>query len=330
MGRRLLLRFHALGDVVLTAGIVSALSRRGGSIEFATDARFLELFRGLDGISRLWSRAELESEGAQRSEQFDEIFDLQATPSSGRLARALLRPGGALRRLRSRSAARRWICLWGERFPRPRIPHALERYAEAAGLEGTLAAALRPSLPVQADERASARALAPAWMESDDPRPRVALLTGASRRTKAWPIESFREVEARLTALGVAVLGVRAPQDETAPTSWLSAELPALKAILSRAQLAIGNDSGPLHLASAVGAPVLALFGSSSLAFGFGPVGPEDAILQVPDLACRPCGVHGRDRCWQGHWRCLTELSPAQVVEAARRKLPLPGALGDR
>jgi heptosyltransferase-2 len=93
-----------------------------------------------------------------------------------------------------------------------------------------------------------------------------------------------------------------------------------LKAALATVDLAISGDSGPMHLATALGRPTLALFGSSVRAFGFAPLG-ESRVLEVSGLSCRPCGVHGRDHCWRRHWRCLRDLTPEMVVAEAKAML---------
>lgn len=65
------------------------------------------------------------------------------------------------------------------------------------------------------------------------------------------------------------------------------------------------NDSGPLHLASSVNAPVTAFFCSTIPAFGFGPLSERSTVLEVKaKLDCRPCGLHGKTSCPQGHFRC--------------------------
>lgn len=74
------------------------------------------------------------------------------------------------------------------------------------------------------------------------------------------------------------------------------------------------NDSGPLHIASAMNAPVTAFFCSTVPEFGFGPLSEDSNILEVRGLDCRPCGLHGHKACPQGHFKCgeidLSSISP--------------------
>ena len=64
------------------------------------------------------------------------------------------------------------------------------------------------------------------------------------------------------------------------------------------------NDSGPLHLASATNAPVSVFFCSTVPEFGFGPLSDQSSIIEVKNLDCRPCGLHGHKSCPKGHFKC--------------------------
>ena len=64
------------------------------------------------------------------------------------------------------------------------------------------------------------------------------------------------------------------------------------------------NDSGPMHLASATNAPVSAFFCSTVPEFGFGPLSEQSSIIEVKNLDCRPCGLHGHKSCPKGHFKC--------------------------
>lgn len=64
------------------------------------------------------------------------------------------------------------------------------------------------------------------------------------------------------------------------------------------------NDSGPLHIASAMNAPVTAFFCSTITDFGFGPLSNDKQVLEVKNLECRPCGLHGYKACPLGHFKC--------------------------
>ena len=155
---------------------------------------------------------------------------------------------------------------------------------------------------------------------------RVAIGAGASYGSaKCWLPERFAEVANRMmaesdaevilfgtaneTAVSNAIVAglKRKPIDLTGKTAI--AELPAL---LSRCQLFIGNDSGAMHVASAVGLPVVAIFGPTD-PFGTAPVTPKCTIVQEKAY-CSPCFLR---RCPTDH-RCMTRVSAESVTTAAR------------
>lgn len=76
-------------------------------------------------------------------------------------------------------------------------------------------------------------------------------------------------------------------------------------AVMAAAAMNYVNDSAPLHIASAMNAPITAFFCSTVPAFGFTPLSDNSRILETKEnLACRPCGVHGHKKCPLGHFRC--------------------------
>jgi len=163
---------------------------------------------------------------------------------------------------------------------------------------------------------------------------RVAIGAGASYGSaKCWLPERFSEVANRLmvesgvevilfgtvgeTAVSNAIVAgmKRPPIDLTGMTPI--AELPAL---LSRCQLFIGNDSGAMHVASAVGLPVVAIFGPTD-PFGTAPVTPKCTIVQERPY-CSPCFLR---RCPTDH-RCMTRVTSESVTAGARAWLVGTGA----
>ena len=157
--------------------------------------------------------------------------------------------------------------------------------------------------------------------------PLIALAPGSVWATKRWPY--YRELAAELSASGrVVVVGSEADHplaneivaathgqavDATGRLSLLaSAEL------IGRCALIVTNDSAPLHLASAMNTPTIAVFGPTVPEFGFGPLADRARIADHASLSCRPCDKHGPARCPLGHWRCMREITPDVVAQLAR------------
>ncbi|MBN8693797.1 MAG: glycosyltransferase family 9 protein [Bacteroidetes bacterium] len=99
-------------------------------------------------------------------------------------------------------------------------------------------------------------------------------------------------------------------QDSRANTKVLAGELNLLQsaALMKDAQMNYVNDSAPLHLCSAMNAPVTSFFCSTVPAFGFTPLSDQTKIVEVKNLNCRPCGLHGYKSCPKGHFKCGNEM----------------------
>lgn len=100
-------------------------------------------------------------------------------------------------------------------------------------------------------------------------------------------------------------------QDSRANTKVLAGELNLLQsaALMKDAQMNYVNDSAPLHLCSAMNAPVTSFFCSTVPAFGFTPLSDQTKIVEVKNLDCRPCGLHGYKSCPKGHFKCGNEMN---------------------
>lgn len=86
-------------------------------------------------------------------------------------------------------------------------------------------------------------------------------------------------------------------------------------ALMQRATMNYVNDSAPLHIASAMNAPVTAVFCSTVPAFGFGPLQKNGRVLETSEqLDCRPCGLHGHRTCPKGHFKCAMGIDPRAAI----------------
>lgn len=91
-------------------------------------------------------------------------------------------------------------------------------------------------------------------------------------------------------------------------------------ALMKQAVMNYVNDSAPMHFASAVNAPVTAIYCSTLPSFGFGPLSDKHFIVEVLEpLPCRPCGLHGRKACPLGHFKCAFEIREEQLLQAIQK-----------
>jgi len=323
----LVIRYSALGDVVLATSVLEPLRERypQARIEWVTDALYAPLLEGLPELARVHRIARegvdsaLALAGRLRG-RFDAVVDLQNKMRSAVVARAAAPLRTVFRR---RTAMRALLALFGSDPPLVRA-HATQLYAEALAPLG-----VRGAGPVKVSLSAGAVALAADALRGVEP-PAVALAPGARWATKRWPAERFAAVANQLAGLGIRIVLCGGPGDRDAFAAFRAVvrapvaadlsflPLDALAAAIARVQLLVACDSGPVHLATAVGTPVLALFGPTSVT-RWGPPSPGRALSL--GLPCAPCSNHGGDYCPEGHHRCLGDLAPEAVLAVARDML---------
>jgi heptosyltransferase-2 len=212
--------------------------------------------------------------------------------------------------------------LYTRRVPNRDGVHHAQRLWSLAGAEVMPSReALRPHLYPGVPERRAVDALLAKWPAGS---PFVALAPGSVWATKRWPLYSAL-AQSLVRDTRVVVVGskddaplARAIVDAAGGDRVIDAtgrlSLLASAELIGRAAAIVTNDSAPLHLASAMGTPTVAIYGPTIPEFGFGPLAPQAAIVQHDELACRPCDRHGPQRCPLGHWRCMRELSPERVL----------------
>ena len=87
-------------------------------------------------------------------------------------------------------------------------------------------------------------------------------------------------------------------------------------AVFQQSLMSFVNDSGPLHICSAVNTPTVAIFCSTIPAFGFGPLAKQNKIIEVKEkLTCRPCGDHGKKSCPEIHFNCANSIDVQEMLQ---------------
>lgn len=90
-------------------------------------------------------------------------------------------------------------------------------------------------------------------------------------------------------------------------------------ALMQSAVMNYVNDSAPMHFASAVNAPVTAVYCSTIPAFGYGPLSDKSFIIEVQEnLHCRPCGLHGHKACPEKHFKCAMDIKDEQLLSVLK------------
>jgi heptosyltransferase-2 len=163
----------------------------------------------------------------------------------------------------------------------------------------------------------------------------ITVAPGAKHLTKRWPAEYYSEFLGRIhreTKIKAVLIG---GGDDVELSKQILHHCPSgtgislagqlsiqeTAAVMRRSRLLITNDSGLMHVADALGVPLIAIFGSTVEELGFFPGGPEAIVIEDHGLSCRPCSHIGRSRCPKEHFRCMLELTPDIIWHAFQEKL---------
>jgi heptosyltransferase-2 len=315
----LVIRFSSLGDCILLCPLLEHLKRSGADeVVVLTKRAYAGLFACATGATRvvaldtsaggaaLWRTAGEFARGEYT------VIDAHA---SWRSRIAAWRTGGAAARIRKHTRERLGLIVWKRRAE---LPTMLERYAQLCAPLGLAVPSLAPGgvrLPEPA-ARAAERAMRDA--------PFIALAPGSRWASKRWNgfarLASMLAGEARILLVGdegdrefsrpiAEALGERC-LDLTG-----RARLIETAAHVARCRAFVGNDSGLMHLAEAVGVPVVSLFGPTVEAFGYFPSRPESRTIERR-LACRPCSRNGSLPCPRATRECLDAISAETVAHA--------------
>ncbi len=146
----------------------------------------------------------------------------------------------------------------------------------------------------------------------------IGIHPGARIRVRQWGTANFRAVGEKLAAQHPAkILWFQDPNEKTPndlPPSFVPVALPLRQfmAVLARCNLLVCNDSGPMHIATGLGVPIVGVFGPTEPAW-FGPLGEQNKIVINPAFWCRPCA----DRCIFDQPYCLRTISVEEVFQAS-------------
>ena len=353
----LLVRLRLIGDVVLTTPLIHALRRSypDAQLTYVVEAAAAPIVRAnrnltdvvvvprTRGVARV--RDDLALAYRLRTRRFDVAIDLHGGPRAAWLVWA----SGAAVRIGYRITGRSWMYTHVVARPRDEAPRptVVNQWDLLAPLGVDPPNPVLDPLEMEADASAAAsvdRRLEVAGISAGHPV--VVVHVSAGNPFRRWPRESF---EALVVALARRdplrrVLLTSGPSDVHAAKEIIGRaratlgplagavpevgefDLTELRALVSRAAVYIGGDSGPLHIAGTTTTPIVALFGPTLAERSMPWRDPRwfaEAVDAGP-LECRPC----RQReCAPGDFRCLTRISAEQVAAAAERAISCGSSL---
>ncbi len=317
LDRILVIQTAFLGDVILATPIwenihaayphaqIDVVVKKGNE-SLLTGHPFLHqvfIFDKRNKVKNLWNLSK-----TLRSQQYDLVINLQRFASSGILT--LLTKGKESRGFQKNPLS----LFFSKRYPHEMKPDWHEVDRNLCLISDLVTAPIRrPQLFPSKDDLNSVQ------IYQDDPY--FCLAPTSVWFTKQAPLEIWLELIEKLSQTKEQIFLLGAPSDRayldeivkntrSAQVINLAGRLSLLQsaALMAGAKHNYVNDSGPLHLASATNAPVSAFFCSTVPEFGFGPLSDHSDVIEVKNLDCRPCGLHGHKACPKGHFKCGKDL----------------------
>lgn len=337
----LIIRLSSLGDIVLTTPVVKSLKQKfpQSKIFFLTKSQYQDLLKndpnifslikfdlvekhkGISGFFKLVKQL--------KAFKFDLVVDLHAN----------LRSFFICHSLRTKIKVRynkRWLArflLVHFKFLKARPIPTIDSYLEALKKIDVNSFEKKPQISLdQEGESFSEDFLIEKRIKKDDIV--VGIHPGARWSTKRWDEEKFAKVAQILSQkpeLKIILFGDKKDQEIIERISLLAKDqklfravnLPLYKfmSLVKRCNCFVTNDSGPMHIASALGVPVVAIFGPTHPKLGFSPIGSENMVLTA-NIKCSPCSLHGEKRCHEKSRYCMDFIEPEMVTDAVERLLP--------
>jgi heptosyltransferase-2 len=329
-----------LGDVVLTLPLIAAVRHRfpHARVDVLTVPAHAPLLqdqpevaaviaydkrgtqRGIRGLLRMVRRVRAQG------------YDVALAPHRSFRSALLLASSGIPRRI----GFARWLTRWAYTavVPRPAMAHAVEKNLHLLEALGPWPVPTGGHLTLRvtsAARRVASAAFARGGVKQQEPV--IGVIPGSQWGTKRWPAERFAALIERLAGLSQARCALFGGTQDRALATAITAtcrvpvldfigqtSVQELPAYLERCTVVVSNDTGPMHVAAALGKPILVLYGPTVPAQGFTPYGVPWEAASVP-LECRPCSAHGPQRCPLLHWRCMLDLSVEQVAAGVQRLL---------
>ena len=333
----LIIRLGSLGDVVLTTPVLEILGKTypEAELHYLVKKEFSQILEGNPHLKRI---IPFENKGEHKGlrgllkiieelkeQRYTHVLDLHANLRS-RIISGLLWGTQSLRY--NKQAIKRRLLL---RKFKVNTKHTVEAYQDALLPLGISAKPGSPRIYCSNEEIETAdKYLIEKGIQEGATI--IGISPGAKWPTKMWPEDHFTELGEKIVSdLGANILVVGGA-DERELSERIAEKIGdhcvsiagktnirESAALISRCNLFITNDSGPMHMATAVEVPVVAIFGPTVRGFGFSPLGKSVVIEKK--LGCRPCSLHGSPKCPKEHFDCMKLLDVEDVFKKTKNLL---------
>ncbi|MCK5833466.1 glycosyltransferase family 9 protein [bacterium] len=313
----LIVRFSSLGDIVLTTPVLEALRANfpKARLTYFLKEDFASILENhtsrceiitLPEQVRKDSKAYLDFVDSLSKKRFDLIVDLQANGRSYVLRNRLNIPF-----LKVKKHTLRRISIVKFKVGASGLPNVRDRFLNTLKRIGISGSSNTTSLMVTEEELNQVRSK---FFKNNDNKPIAVIHPGAKWDLKKWGGEKFARLAEMLTDRGFTV----ASFEEVPYKNFIclyGTTIREMMGCIASADVFIGNDSGPLHIAEALGIPSVGIFGPTHESLGYSSDWAGMKIVGL-DIKCRPCSLYGNGRCKPQNRECMDALSPDIVFDA--------------
>jgi len=304
--KALLIRLSSAGDILLMSGVVQLLNNSGIETHVLVKPAFTRIAAEL-GAGRVHAYAGTETVKKLRSEQFDIVCDLHGTLRS-MLISFRLRAARKIT-IKKHGLRRRLLVLF--KWFRGKGTSVYGRYiqtvAQAAGIKPA-------SLRIKKAKHKAGK--------------KVLMHAGARWPLKRWPhMETLAQMLAK-KGYSVTVTGVKDEVEKQSSLLYIKGkgisnligktDIGGLLDRIKKCDIFIGNDTMAAHAAAFYGKQSFVFMGPTVSEFGF--IDRENFTVLEKELACRPCGLHGKGKCATGGFECMKGISPEMAFSAVVKK----------
>jgi len=310
----LVVRFNAIGDIILTSPVTKALHNLGSEVHYLCKDVFKEILESRPDVIKVWCIKSDVSEVISdlKNEQFDFIVDLHNNLRSKQIKSALRIKAFTLQKPRIKN-----LLLTQFGVNKLSGKHIVNRFLDV----------VKP-LGITYENASLDYFFGPLDNLSSLPEKFVSIAVGAAYYTKQIPIDKLVQV---IDGLDSEIVLIGGPDDvdlALAIQNKVSKKLINLVGkinisssakVIAQSDVLISGDTGMMHLAAALKKSVVAVFGSTHPVLGYTPFyGNAEipfSIVQNESLKCRPCTKQGKNSCPKGHFKCMIDLDVQQIID---------------
>jgi ADP-heptose:LPS heptosyltransferase len=339
----LVLRFSAMGDVVLLVPVIKSLIAANPDVEVTvvTRPKFAPFFYDMERVVVFPADVDYTYNGIFgmrdlfrtliRKADYDLVIDMHDHIRTMFL-RTLFKIFGTEVIVFNKGRQEKKAFARKENKIVDPLPHTVERYKKAFEKAGF---AFNMLPPPYFNLNGSIQAAATEWLAKKNLTKKekwIGIAPFAMHASKIWPLENYAAViEQILARMPASFFMFGGGAREVKYFESLKARFPQhcevvadqLKirqeiAVMQQLDLMLCVDSSNMHLAALAGVPLLSVWGGTHPGAGFGPFGGgEESMIQISrtELPCRPCSVYGRETCYVGGFPCLTRITAENIVQ---------------